>query len=400
LHFSRLKPPKQGSYIRVFRYNYMIIAIDGYEANVTQRVGIGRYAYDILSNMHTILTRLNGSGYQVRVYLPSKPLPDMPKETPWWRYIVRGPSSLWTFIGLPLALLQDQPRADVVFSPTHYVPRFVSISRVMAIMDTSYLEFPQMFRPRDLYQLTHWTKYAVTCAKRIVTISAFSKNAIINAYKVPHRNVVVTYPGLSMTKSSNEDIFKKYHISKHFILSVGTIQPRKNYARLIEAFGKFLTLNKQKFGEIQLVIIGKKGWLYDRILETPVRLGLTDQVKFLHNVPDGDLPSFYQNALSFALPSLYEGFGLPVLEAMAYKCPVVVSNVSSIPEISGPAGVYVDPKDVNSIAQGLLTAVRQRNLMQGKMRIQKGLAQVKLFSWEKAAKQTLEVLTEVGRQRA
>jgi len=376
----------------------MIIAIDGYEANVRQRVGIGRYSYDILSNIYTILTHLNGNGYQIRVYLPSNPLPDMPKETSWWKYCVRGPTTLWTFIGLPLALMQDQPRADVVFSPTHYVPRFISIPRVMSIMDTSYLEFPEMFRTRDLYQLIHWTKYAAIHAKRIFTISSFSKNAIIKAYKVPQGKVIVTYPGFSMTKSTSEDIFKKYQISKHFILSVGTIQPRKNYVRLIEAFGKFLSLNKQKFGEIQLIIIGKKGWLYDQILDAPTRLGLTDKVKFLHNVPDGDLPSFYRNALSFALPSLYEGFGLPVLEAMSYKCPVVVSDVSSLPEIAGAAGVYVDPKNVNSIAQGLLTAVRQRNLIQGKIRIQKGVNQAKLFTWEKAAKQTLEVLTEVGRK--
>jgi glycosyltransferase involved in cell wall biosynthesis len=377
----------------------MIIAIDGYEANVRQRVGIGRYAYDILSNMYTILTRLNGNGFQIRVYLPSKPLPDMPKETLWWKYKVRGPITLWTFIGLPLALIQDLPRADVVFSPTHYVPRFVSIPRVMAIMDTSYLEFPSMFRARDLYQLKNWTRYAVSHTKRVFTISQFSKNAIIKAYNVPEQKVIVTHPGFSMVKEAKDDIVTKYEISNHYILSVGTIQPRKNYERLIEAFGKFLTLNKQKFGEIQLVIIGKKGWLYDQILVSPDRFSLTGKVKFLHNVPDGDLPSFYRNALCFALPSLYEGFGLPVLEAMAYKCPVVVSNVSSLPEIAGIAGVYVDPKNVDDIARGLLTAVRQRNLMQGKYRIQKGLAQVKLFSWEKAAKKTLEVLTEFGRQR-
>jgi len=376
----------------------MIIAVDGYEANIEKRVGIGRYAYDILSHMYTILTRLKGYRPQFRVYLPSHPLPDMPKETSWWRYVVRGPSNLWTFIGLPLALASDQPQADVVFSPTHYVPRFTSIPRVMAIMDTSYLVFPSMFRSQDLYKLTHWTRYAVLHAERIFTISRFSKDAIMKAYKVPQEKVIITYPGFSMTQSTTEDILGKYRIRKHFIVSVGTIQPRKNYTRLIEAFGKFLSLNKQKFGEIQLVIIGKKGWLYDRILEAPERLGLGNKVTFLHNVPDRDLPTFYRTALCFALPSLYEGFGLPVLEAMAYKCPVVVSNVSSLPEIAGPAGVYVDPKDVDSIAKGLLTAVRQRNLMQGRARIQKGLSQVKLFSWEKAAKQTLDILREVGRK--
>jgi len=378
----------------------MFIAIDGYEANVGNRVGIGRYAYDILTNMYTISVQNRTKELNFRIYLPSNPRNDMPPQSDWWKYVVCHPSNLWTFIGLPLALISENPRSDVIFSPTHYIPRFVSTPRVMSIMDTSYLEFPQMFRRRDLYKLTYWTRYAIEHAKRIFTISEFSKNAIMKAYTLPSQKVIVTYPGLSMsTRLANQaarNIFQTYGISKHYILSVGTIQPRKNYVHLMEAFAKFLTANKQKFGEIQLVIVGKKGWLYDKILEAPSHLGLKGKVKFLHSVPDGDLPQLYQNALCFALPSLYEGFGLPVLEAMAYKCPVVVSNVSSLPEIAGSAGIYVNPQDVDSIAQGLLSAVRQRNLIQGRTRIQKGLTQVKRFTWETAAKKTLEVLTEVG----
>ena len=378
----------------------MIIAIDGYEANVKNRVGIGRYAYEIIRNIYGQLEKSQG-GVQVRVYVPHNPLSDMPKETSWWHYQVRGPSKLWTYIGLPLALRIDHPAADVLFSPTHYVPRFTNIPKVMAIMDLSYVAYPWMFRKRDLHKLVHWTKYGATHAAAICTISAFSKNAILRAYGVPAGSVVVTYPGFSMsntkvTKDDLEHIVKKYHVSRYFILSVGTIQPRKNYERLIEAYAGFLTSNKQKFGEIQLVIIGKKGWLYEKILESPKRYGVESKVKFLHSVPDSDLPYFYQGALCFALPSLYEGFGLPVLEAMAYKCPVVVSNVSSLPEIAGSAGVYVDPKSVESITHGLLSAVRQRNLKQGASRIQKGFDRVKLFSWDKAAAQTLEILKDAG----
>jgi glycosyltransferase involved in cell wall biosynthesis len=179
---------------------------------------------------------------------------------------------------------------------------------------------------------------------------------------------------------------------KNYILSVGTIQPRKNYAKLIEAFSLFIKENRQKFSDLKLVIIGKKGWLYEPILAAPKKYGIEDRVQFLDFVPDSALPSYYKNALCFALPSLYEGFGLPVLEAMAYKCPVVVSNVSSLPEIAGRAGIYVDPTDATDIAQGLLTAVRQRNLIQGKNRVSTGVAQAGKFTWEKAAKETLEAL--------
>lgn len=195
------------------------------------------------------------------------------------------------------------------------------------------------------------------------------------------------------------NVREKYGIEKNYILSVGTLQPRKNYVRLIEAFSEFLKSNKQRFGAIDLVIVGKKGWLYEEILAAPPKFGIASRVKFLDFVPDADLASLYENALCFALPSLYEGFGLPVLEAMARKVPVVVSQVSSLPEIAAKAAAYVDPDDTESITRGLLSAVRDRNLMQGKWRTKKGLEQVSKFTWENAAKKTLQVLEDVGRNK-
>lgn len=381
--------------------NTMHIAIDGYEANVTPRVGIGRYAYEILLHLHEKV-KSGYKNFQFTIYLPSKPLSDMPMETEWWHYEVVRPSKLWTFIGLPLALMRAHPRPDVVFSPTHYIPRFVSFPRVMAIMDVSYLSYPELFRPKDLHQLVHWTKYSARHAAHIFTISDNSRRAIIKAYRVPETKVTVTYPGFSMDTTTKpaykEALQKKYSISSHYILSVGTLQPRKNFVRLVEAFSLFLKENKQKFDAIDLVIVGKKGWLYEEILAAPLVYGVSDRVKFLDFVPDFDLPGLYHHALCFALPSLYEGFGLPVLEAMAYECPVVVSNVSSLPEIAGKAGIYVDSENVASIKDGLLTAVRQRNLVQGKARIKQGKEQVKEFTWEDAARKTLTVLEEVGKK--
>lgn len=383
----------------------MILAIDGYEANQKNRVGIGRYAYELLVHMHKQIQNSKlkiENGIQVRVYIPTKPLPDMPTPTSWWQYRVVGPAKFWTFIGLPFALLKDVPRANVVFSPTHYAPRFTGIPKVISIMDMSFLQYPTLFKRKDLYQLTNWTRDSAIRARKIFTISEFTKHAILKSYRVDDSKVVVTYPGLTMVHKSQrpsfEDVTAKHHISRHYILSVGTIQPRKNFSKLIEAFALFLKENKQKFGTVELVIVGKKGWLYDDILATPARAGIRDQVKFLSFVTDEELSVLYEHALCFALPSLYEGFGLPVLEAMAHGCPVVISDVSSLPEIAGKAAVYVDPNDVANIAKGLLTAVRERNLMQGKSRITKGLEQVKKFTWEKAARQTLEVLEAVGRK--
>ncbi|MBI3342550.1 glycosyltransferase family 4 protein [Candidatus Gottesmanbacteria bacterium] len=385
----------------------MIIAVDGYEANVPRRVGIGRYAYEILKHMFEEVKSRKSKvesedKINFRIYLPSEPLSDMPPETPWWQYRVLAPRKLWTIFRLPIALATGRPQADVVFSPTHYVPRFTHVPKVMSIMDVSYLRYPELFGSHDLYQLTHWTAYSVAYAARILTISECSKNDIINAYGVPLEKVVVTYPGLSMeskVKSEKSKVEEKYKIGKHYIFSVGTLQPRKNYVRLIEAFSKALSLLVPQYPDLSLIIAGKKGWLYEDILAAPARFGVADRVKFLDFVPDEDLAVFYEHALCFALPSLYEGFGLPVLEAMARKVPVVVSQVSSLPEIAGDAGIYVDPEKTDNIVKGLLTAVRERSLLQGRARILAGLLQVKKFTWENAAKRTLEVLEEVGKTR-
>jgi len=379
----------------------MVIAIDGYEANVSERVGIGRYAFEILTHMYGVVSQNAALQRQTtfKVYLPAAPLPHMPREMAWWKYRRAKPKPLWTFFGLPTALRKDTPPADVIFSPTHYVPRFISIPRVMAIMDLSFLAYPQMFRLTDLHKLTNWTAYGVRNAQKILTISTYSKNAIIKAYGVRPERVVVTYPGMTMGNVKNQKVkvLEKYHLSSPYILSVGTIQPRKNYVRLIEAFAKVLALVVSHYPHISLVIVGRKGWLYEETLEAPQRLGVADRVKFLEFVPDNDLPSLYAGALCFALPSLYEGFGLPVLEAMAYRCPVVVSDASSLPEVAGDAGIYVDPYDTQSIARGIMQALRERNTTQARERVRRGLAQVKKFSWEKAARQTLEVLTRVGK---
>lgn len=353
----------------------MKIAIDGYEANIPNRVGIGRFAYEIVRHIYTANTK-----HTFDIYLPSAPLPHMPKETANWKYHLVWPRKFWTFIGLPYAITQDHP--DVVFSPTHYIPRWVAIPRVMAIMDVSYLKFPELFRPQDFHKLVNWTAYSVRHAAKIITISAFSKNAIIEAYGVPRDRVVVAYPGLSM---GHKSISNKQG-RKQCILSVGTLQPRKNFVRLIEAFAALADKT------IELVIVGKKGWLYNEILDAPGRFGVERRVRFLDFVQDHELPSLYKNAACFALPSLYEGFGLPVLEAMSYGVPVVVSNTSSLPEIAGDAGIYVDPESVDSIAKGLTRALTENNAD----RIKKGKERAKMFTWDKAAEQVMKVLEEVG----
>ncbi|MBU2632116.1 glycosyltransferase family 4 protein [Patescibacteria group bacterium] len=360
----------------------MLIGIDGNEANVEKKVGIGEYAFELLKKFEESKV----SNFQFLIYLKDFPREDLPKAREGWRYRVVGPRKMWTQFALPRDLLLKKPRADIFFTPSHYAPRFSPIPTAISIMDLSYIYFPQLFKKNDLYQLKSWTKYSAKKASLIFTISNSSKDDIIKEYKIDPKKVVVTYPGIKDQKfkvKSMENLPKKYEINKPYFLFIGTIQPRKNIAKLIEAFASIKE-------DVDLVVIGKKGWLFEQILAAPSEFGVEKRVKFLDFVPNEDLPLFYQNAVCYVLPSLYEGFGLPVLEAMQNNCPVITSNVSSLPEAGGDAAIYVNPEDVNDIKEKMEKVLRDSNLREEM--IKKGQEQVKKFSWEKTAKETLKAL--------
>jgi len=366
----------------------MIIGIDGNEANVERKVGVSEYSFELIRAFSQMSENIS-----FRVYLKAPCNDSFPQQSAHFTYSVFGPSKLWTQIALPLKLLNEKNKVSVFFSPGHYAPRFTQVPRVISIMDLAFFHFADYFTKKDLAQLHSWTKYSVIKAKKIITISEATKSDIIKFYKVPGEKIHVIYPGIKPSLSSNshmsnEDLKKKYAIDSKFILFVGTLQPRKNIARLIEAF----SLQNDK--EVKLVIVGKKGWKYEEILEAPKKFGCEEKVVFLNFVPEQDLQVLYKNAELFAFPSLYEGFGLPVLEAMKFNCPVLTSNVSSLPEAGGDAAHYCNPESTESIKEGIEKIIEDRKYRENL--IEKGKENIKKFSWEKAAKETLAVLTEVG----
>lgn len=371
----------------------MIIGIDGNEANTENKVGIGQYAFNLLTN----LSRISDDKYII--YLKNKPGPEMPVRTDNWQYKVFGPKFMWTRIGLPLNLFLGSDKPDIFFSPSHYTPGWVNCRTVFSIMDLSFIFFPELFRKKDLYQLTSWTEKSVKKASRIMTISKFSKQSIVKHYNLDPQKVVVTYPGYDKERF-NETIInpelsgkirKKFGISGDFILFVGTLQPRKNLVRLIEAFEEVL----KQYPSMKLVIIGKKGWLYEKIFERAGKLLSDGKIIFANYVNDNELPYFYHTATCFVLPSLFEGFGIPVLEAMASGCPVVVSNTSSLPEIADGCGLLVNPENYMDIARAILKLCSDRRLKAELIR--KGLENSKMFSWEKCTEDTLKVIKEIGK---
>ncbi len=357
----------------------MKIWIDGYEANITQRLGSSQVAFELLRNLEKIDQKNDYT-----ILLQTSPLNDLPKERHLWKYKVLKPKKLWTKIALPLLLYTSKEKPDIFFSPTHYIPRFVpvSVKKVVTIFDLSFLHFPEMFTKRDLWQLKNWTKFSVQNADHIITISNFSKQDIIRQYRVSKDKITVAYPGF------DKEIFKpKIEKQDHYIIYIGTIQPRKNLLRLIEAVSRIDNLN--------LIIVGKstgegrQGWMYEKILKAPKELGIEDRVKFLGFVPTQDLQSLLTGAVAYIQPSLYEGFGIPVLEAMACGTPVIVSNVSSLPEVAGNAGVLIDPYSIDQIEQAIRTITTDRKLRQKYSKA--GIIQAKRFSWSKMAKEVLKV---------
>lgn len=373
----------------------MIIGIDGNEANVKNKVGISEYAYELLQQFKDFPS----TDQKFEIYLKNKPREDLPQEKENWHYKLIGPKRLWTQFALPKYLYITKTKPDVFFSPTHYAPRFCPVPTAIAIMDLSYVHFPQLFKKTDLYKLKNWTEYSAKKAKAIFTISLASKNDILNEYHIDENKIHVTYPGIKQDaimqdSVSIEQLRKKYLLQNEYILFVGTLQPRKNIVRLIEAFAK--VYKELKKNELQLLIVGKKGWLFEDILHAPIKYKIEKNVQFLEFVSNEELDVLYKNALCFILPSLYEGFGLPVLEAMKNGCPVITSNVSSLPEAGGDAAVYVDPENVGDIAGKLGLVIRSKD--KRLEMIKKGYEQVKKFSWEKTANQTIAILEKIAQK--
>ena len=360
------------------------IGIDANEANLVQnRVGSNEFAYGFLKTIEKI-----DSSNSYQIYLSTPLLNDMPKKRQGWSYRIIPPHTLWTQWRLPLDLYLRFPRPKVFLSLSHYVPRFSPIPRIVTITDLGYLKFPEQLRNKDLLQLKLWTAYSLKVANHIIAISEFTKKDILDNYPVDKSKISVIYPGydtsvfnISLKKKDARNVLKKYKIDSPYLLFLGSLKPSKNLERLIEAFNEFRK-NKNK-----LVIAGKKGWLYESIFEKVKKLKLEDKVIFTDFVSDNDKPLLMSQAEAFLLPSLYEGFGMPVVESMACGVPALVSNQGSLPEVVGNAGIIVNPCEVQAIAEGIKKTINEKERL-----TRNGLMRVKLFDWDISARKTISLL--------
>jgi glycosyltransferase involved in cell wall biosynthesis len=298
---------------------------------------------------------------------------------------------VWMHVLLPWQVYRTQ--VDILHMPANVIPMFSSCPTVVTILDMIILQTPQYFTFWHRNYARIFVPLAAKYASMILTISEQSKRDIVRQLNVSPDKVTITYPAASpkfrpVSEQEIAQIRSQYSLGS-FILTVGALEPRKNISRLLQAFA---LLRRSGFS-FQLVQAGPPGWFFDGILAEANRLGLQDSVRFLGRVPLDDLVRLYNAASVFVYPSLYEGFGLPALEAMTCGCPVITSNMSSLPEVVGEAGMMIDPYDVQQLADAIQRVLEDKALAQD-MR-QQGLERASLFSWQRCARETLNVYHQV-----
>lgn len=375
----------------------MIIGIDGNEANIENRVGVNTYAFELLWNFWKLQDEWKNN-HKLIVFLRDQPRSDLPKETSFFKYRVIKGQGLWILTKLIPSLFKGKNGCDVFFSPSHYAPPIAPMPRYCSIMDLGYLEFSGQFRKKDFWQLKVWSAISILVSKAVFAISNSTKDDIVRHYPFAKEKIYVTplaYDNkkfnLGIPEKDVRRVMGRYSIVTDYVLYLGTLKPSKNLEKLIEAFA---TLNsKLQIKNYKLVIAGKKGWMFNSIFQKVKDLKLEDRVIFTDFIPEEDKPALIKGAKVFVLPSFWEGFGLDILNAMACGVPVVASNVGSLPEVVGDAGILVDPKDIDSIANGINEVLLAPKAKYNSMR-EAGLVQAKKFNWEKTARKTLEILTK------
>ena len=372
------------------------IAID-YTPAYEQGGGIGRYVRELIA---ALAREDHQTAYNLFIAGAAKhTLPSALGANFVWKPTRLSPRALariWHRLKIPLPVetftgnIDLYHATDFVLPPTHPKTR-----TILQVHDLSFVRVPETASPRLKAYLDRVVPASAQRADHIIADSQATKDDLQSLYGIPANKMTVLHGGVDarFTPANREAIQavrEKYQLDQWtFILSVGTVQPRKNYERLIQALARL----RQNGYDIHLVIAGGKGWLDDPIYRMIDTTGMHSYVHFIGFVDDNDMPAHYSAADCFAFPSLYEGFGLPVLEAMACHTPVLTSTVSSLPEAAGNAAVLVDPYDLDAIIDGLeqiISDTTLRNLL-----IEQGAQQASQFTWRVSARKLYEIYFEI-----
>lgn len=366
----------------------MLIGIDASRAVTTQPTGTEIYSQQLIRAL------IEGApDRRFRLYFNRPPPDDLFRASHVERKTMAFPR-LWTHIRLSLEVTLRRP--DALFVPSHVLPILHPRNSMVTVHDLGYLHFPNAHTRFQRWHLDISTRWNARASTRLIADSQATKDDLIRHYGTPAEKIVVAYPGVDPTLRRVEDDRQiqsakaKYGIDGEYLLHLGTLQPRKNLSRLIKAYPRVKTSCK-------LVIAGKKGWLYDNLFKQVERLGLADRVIFPGYVSDADKAALLSGATALVFPSLYEGFGFPVVEAMACGTPVVCSKTSSLEEVAGEAALLVDPTDTDDIAAAMQYITSNADLRH--TLVERGTAQAGKFTWETCARVVLrELQTEKGRE--
>jgi glycosyltransferase involved in cell wall biosynthesis len=363
----------------------MRIGID-YTSAVQQKAGIGRYTRGLVEglarfdqdNRYKLFSA--GKDPQFRYWPRNFSLKELPITE---RQLI----ALWQRMRLPLPVELVTGLVDVYHSPDFVLPPVLAARTVLTVHDLSFMRHPECSSEALLDYLMEAVPRSVEQADLILADSKSTRDDLMELLEVPEKKILVLYPGLEshFAPARNDYLLRRllerYDVHYPYILGVGTLQPRKNFVRLIKAYN--ILVRRYQIPH-KLVIVGSKGWLYKEIEETIHALRLDGRVNLTGFVKDQDLPYLYGAAEVFAFPSLYEGFGIPVLEAMGCGTPVVTSSVSSMPEVAGDAALLVSPYDVEALASALWRLLDDAYL-QNELCL-RGFERVRQFTWRETAK--------------
>lgn len=350
-----------------------------------RRAGIHQYIYQLLSHLPAC-----SEDFAFTVY--ANHTADLPHTSHMDFNATRLPTErpliriLWEQLLWPPAIRKE--RADLLHSMAFVTPLWRPCPAVVTVYDLSFFYYPERYPAFRRLYLNSQTRRSCRSACRVVAISESGRRDIHRLYGVPLSRIDVVQPGVAeiyyeRPPAEVEAFRRREELPEQFLLHVGTLQPRKNLLVLLEALAK---MNRP---ELLLVFVGGKGWYYEEIFARVKALKLEEQVRFTGYVPDETLPLWYNAAAIFVFPSLYEGFGMPVLEAIACGTPVIAADTSSIPEVVGDAARLFAPHDVDTLAGHIQTMLDNPDAM-ASMR-KHGLEQARQFSWANSAEQMITV---------
>lgn len=371
----------------------MLIGIDASRALRTPRTGTENYSLYLIRALAAL-----GSPYRWRLYADRQPPAGLIEgERVEWR--VMPFPRLWTHVRLGWEVTRCPP--DVLFVPAHVIPAARRCPTVVTVHDLGYLYHGAAHRPVDRAYLRLSTVWNARVAARVLADSEATRRDLVQHAGCDPAKIAVAYPagteGLAPVSDASRlaQVRARYGTGECYWLYVGTLQPRKNLGSLIRAFAR-LSLEGAWPPDVRLVLAGKPGWYHEQIAEASRASGVAERIVFPGYVAPDDLAPLLSGALAFVLPSWYEGFGLPALEAMVCGAPVICSNVSSLPEVVGDAGLLVDPGDVDALADAMRRLWLDPMLRADLAR--RGLDQAARFSWQRCAEIALGALEAAAKK--